>query len=90
MKIELKKFGTILTSRPEGREAYLAARAYLLPKNKNEIVEIDFSGVDVLSPSWADEFLTPIKNDFRNNLKLLPCNNSSVKASLEILNEQHK
>jgi hypothetical protein len=85
MKIELKKFGNILTSRPAGKEAYLSARAYLLPKNKNEAVEIDFSGVDVLSPSWADEFITPIKNEFGNNLILLPSQNSSVKATLEML-----
>lgn len=85
MKIELKKFGNILTSRPAGKEAYLSARAYLLPKDKNEIVEVDFSGVDVLSPSWADEFITPIKNEIGTNLVLLPSQNSSVKATLEML-----
>jgi hypothetical protein len=85
MRIELKKFGDILTSRPAGREAYLSARAYLLPKDKNEKVEVDFGGVSVLSPSWADEFLSPIKNDFGENLILLPSDNSSVKASLEML-----
>lgn len=90
MKIELKKFGTVLTSRPAGKEAYLSARAYILPKDKNEKVEIDFSGVQVLSPSWADEFLTPIKNELGENLVLLPNDNSSVKASLEILMEQYK
>ena len=64
MKIELKKFGNILTSRPAGKEAYLGARAYLLPKDKNETVEIDFSGVDVLSPSWADEFIKESRFSF--------------------------
>jgi hypothetical protein len=29
MRIELKKFGEILVSRPAGREAYLAMSAYL-------------------------------------------------------------
>ena len=90
MRIELKKFGTVLTSRPAGKEAYLSARAYLLPKDKKEKVEIDFSGVQVLSPSWADEFLTPIKNEFGDNFILLPSDNSSVKASLEILAQQHE
>lgn len=85
MKIELKKFGNILTSRPAGKEAYLSARAYLLPKDNGEKIEIDFSGVDVLSPSWADEFITPIKNEFGDNLSLLPSQNSSVKATLEML-----
>lgn len=89
MRIELKKFGEVLTSRPAGKEAYLSARAYLLPKDKTEKVAIDFSGVQVLSPSWADEFITPIKNEFGDNLTLLPSDNSSVKASLEILKIQH-
>ena len=90
MRIEIKKFGTVLSSRPAGKEAYLSARAYMLPKDKNEKVEIDFSGIQVLSPSWADEFLTPIKNEFGANFILLPSDNSSVKASLEILEQQYK
>jgi len=85
MRLELSKFGNILSSRPAGKEAYLSARAYLLPKDKNEKVEVDFTGVSVLSPSWADEFLTPIKNDFGQNLILLPSDNSSVKMTLEML-----
>jgi exopolyphosphatase/pppGpp-phosphohydrolase len=31
MRIVVKKFGEILNSRPEGREAYLVARAYMRP-----------------------------------------------------------
>ena len=67
MRIELKKFGEILISRPAGREAYLAMSAYLtkgLPEN--EIIEIDFSGVKGLTPSWADEIITKIARDFKN------------------------
>ncbi|MFC1521547.1 STAS-like domain-containing protein [Elusimicrobiota bacterium] len=90
MRIKLKRFGVVLTSRSAGKEAYLSARAYILPKDKNEKVEIDFSGVKVLSPSWADEFLTPIRNEFKTKLVLLPYRNSSIKATLEILKEQHK
>lgn len=85
MRIELKKFGTILTSRPAGKEAYLAAKAYSLPKDENEIIEIDFSGVDVLTPSWADEFITPIVEQFHEKVHLLPSDNASVKAALEII-----
>lgn len=87
MRLELSKFGNVLTSRPAGKEAYLSARAYLLPKNPNEKIEIDFTGVEVLSPSWADEFITPIKKEFGANLILLPSQNSSVKATLEMLKD---
>lgn len=86
MKIELKKFGTVLTSRPAGKEAYLVARAYSVPKEGQEKIEIDFSGVEVLTPSWADEFITPLFADFPGRIVLLPSNNASVKATLEIIN----
>lgn len=90
MRIELKKFGNNLNSRPAGKEAYLSARAYLIPKDKTEKVEIDFSGVEVLTPSWADEFLTPLKEDLGANLILLPSDNITVKSTLEFLQESQK
>ena len=85
MIIELKKFGTTLTSRDDGREALAA----FLPSLKNlpadELVEIDFDGVNTLSPSWADEFLSGLKKLFWGRLKLRPSHNPSVKATLELL-----
>ncbi|MDP2709462.1 MAG: STAS-like domain-containing protein [bacterium] len=87
MRIELKKFGEILVSRPAGREAYLAMSAYLtkgLPEN--EIIEIDFSGVKVLTPSWADEIITKIAKDFKN-IRLVNTANPTVKATLKTLTE---
>lgn len=87
MRIELKKFGEILVSRPAGREAYLAMQAYILKGlDKNELIEIDFSGVKVLAPSWADEVITKILENFQN-VKLLNTKNSSVQATLKILME---
>ncbi|MEK7643785.1 MAG: DUF4325 domain-containing protein [Patescibacteria group bacterium] len=85
MRLELKKFGTVLTSRPSGKEAYLAAKAYTLPKDVAEKIEVDFAGVEVLAPSWADEFITPLLADFFGNVTLLPSANASVKATLEII-----
>lgn len=85
MLIELKKFGEVLTSRPAGREAYLAMQAYTIKGlNKDELIEIDFSGVKVLAPSWADEVITKIVENFKN-VKLLNTENSSVQATLETL-----
>ncbi len=85
MLIELKKFGEVLTSRPSGREAYLAMQAYTLKGlSKDEPIEIDFSGVKVLAPSWADEVITKIAEKFKN-VKLLNTENSSVAATLETL-----
>lgn len=85
MRIELKKFGDKLISRPAGREAYLVAKAYILRDiPENELIEIDFAEIKVLGPSWADEFITPLMKDF-SNVKLLNTANPTVKASLEVL-----
>lgn len=86
MKIELKKFGRLLISRPAGKEAFAAANAYIFTEREENEIEIDFAGVDVLSPSWADEFITGLKNRYRNaTITYLNTNNQSVKATLAIL-----
>lgn len=87
MKINLVKFGTMLISRPSGREAYLAAKAYLL-QDQPKTIEVDFDGVKVLTPSWIDEFFTELKKDYPNSkINFLKSNNPSVSASLKILSK---
>jgi len=74
-----------LISRPAGREAYLAMQAYILKDiDKDALIEIDFSSVKVLAPSWADEVITSILASYKN-VKLLNTENSSVQATLKIL-----
>lgn len=87
MKIDLKKFGNILTSRQMGKEAYLAFKPNLQDVTKNEQIEIDFSGVDVFSPSWGDEFLSPLVSELGERIILSNTNNPSVKATLELLTD---
>lgn len=84
MRIELKKFGTTLTSRPAGKEAYSAFLPTLNEVKENEKIEIDFEGVIVLGPSWADEFITPVMERYKE-VRLLNTENASVKATLELL-----
>jgi hypothetical protein len=65
IRIEVKKLGTVLSSRPAGREALLAIKSSILrDAKKTETVELDFAGVDALAPSWADEFVTPLTAEF--------------------------
>ena len=68
MKIELKKFGTILVSRQTGREALAAFRPTLREVHDKENIEIDFDGVSTFSPSWGDEFLRPLYREYKNRL----------------------
>ena len=85
MIIQLKKFGITLVSRPSGKEAWLAFQPVLNQVSPNEEVVVDFDGVVVLTPSWADEFLTPLREKFKKRVKLHNIDNPSVKASLAIL-----
>lgn len=85
MIIQLNKFGTTLTSRQDGKEAYNAYRSTLESVLENEKIEIDFDGVVTFTPSWADEFITPILNTYGNRVKLLHTENPSVEATLRLL-----
>jgi len=85
MIIELNKFGTLLLSRPAGKEALGTLESTLRDIGPNENVEIDFNGVLTFSPSWGDEFLTPLVDRFGDRLVLMPSDNPSVKATLEII-----
>ncbi|PIY80382.1 MAG: DUF4325 domain-containing protein [Candidatus Pacebacteria bacterium CG_4_10_14_0_8_um_filter_42_14] len=87
MIIQLDKFGTTLVSRPSGKEAFLAFSPTLNQISTEEEVIVDFKGVIVLTPSWADEFLTPLKKRFGARVQLLSTENPSVQATLSILNQ---
>ena len=87
MKIDLSKFGTTLVSRPSGKEAFLALKSFLTNLKTNEKIEIDFSKVIVFTPSWADEFITPLIKTYGEKVVLLNTENLSVQATLKILKE---
>ena len=83
--IHLRKFGEMLIGHPAGREAWLAAQAYSLPEG-TESVTVDFEGVAVLSPAWADEFLTPLYERYGEaKVELRNTENPSVRATFQTL-----
>ncbi len=90
MIIDIKKFGAILTSRQLGREALAAFLPNFNNISEEEKIYVDFNGIDVLSPSWGDEFLTALYKKFGDRLILKKSSNSSVKASVEMLEEANK
>ncbi|MEK7187370.1 MAG: DUF4325 domain-containing protein [Patescibacteria group bacterium] len=90
MKLQLEKFGTTLISRELGSEAFKAFQPTLREFSKDEELEIDFSGVLTFSPSWADEFLSPLLDQLGDRLVLLSSDNLSVHATLRILQEANK
>lgn len=88
MKIEIKKFGELLTSRPAGREAFLVMRSYLKPADDREPIELDFEGVKVMTPSWLDEVLTGLRETYGDRVQCLPSQNQTVIESLKVIEEE--
>ena len=84
MKIELFKFGNILMSRPDGREAYLIIKSSFLSKVNSENIILDFTNVDVVAPSWLDEVLTPIKETYgKERIEILNGKCSTLQLALD-------
>ncbi len=88
MKVKVRKFGEILTSRPAGRDASLTIKACFKPE-LSERIELDFNGVLAVSPGWLDEVLNLLRNEYGTERVIcLPSKNASVKESLKIIEEQ--
>lgn len=85
MLIELKKFGTTLVSRQAGKEAFSAFQSVLNTVSSDEEVVVDFDGVITFSPSWGDEFLTPLATRYKGRIFFKNTRNSSVSATLKLL-----
>ncbi|MBU1922615.1 STAS-like domain-containing protein [Patescibacteria group bacterium] len=85
MLISVHKFGTTLISRPSGKEALLAFQSTLDNLSKKEPLVIDFGEVITLTPSWADEFLSPLIKKYKNRIKLVNTTNASVTETLKTL-----
>lgn len=88
MYIKIENFGDVLVSRPAGKDAFLGAKAYIFsPLQASDPIILDFEGVKVLTPSWADEFISGIKDLYPNKLEFINTENPSVKASLKTVLE---
>lgn len=88
MILNVSKFGEVLMSRPAGKDAFLIAKAYILTSlTESDDIVLDFNNVKVLTPSWADEFITGIKQNYSNKLIFINTTNEAVAASLKTINK---
>lgn len=87
MLLEMKKFGNILNSRPTGMEAVLRAKQIINGSDVSEPIILDFVGVEVLTPSFADEFVSGIKKNYQNRKIIIQgyANNLVLKETLSAL-----
>lgn len=79
------RFGPILTSRPEGREAALLLLSNEL-RNFSGKIEVEFTGVSVLTPSWLGEFVETLKAK-HPQIEFMPSKNKSVQETVSFLQE---
>lgn len=82
MTIQIKRFGEILTSRSEGREAGLLLLANELRISEKQI-ELDFTGVLVITPSWLGVLINTLNEVETRKFSYINLTNASVKASVE-------
>jgi hypothetical protein len=87
--VKLKKFGQILISRSDGREAFLSLKPNLKDLDIKENIIIDFEEIRVLTPGWGDEFLTPLFKKINEKLALKNSVNPTVKKTLIILEDMN-
>ena len=64
-------------------------QSYILESKKylEAAIILDFDEIKVLTPSWADEFITGIKLEFSNTLEYINTENPSVRATLKTVLE---
>jgi len=87
----MQKFGNILNSRQSGREAFLRAVQIVNGSSVFEEIILDFSGVEVLTPSFADEFLHLLKDKYQNRIiNLENTESATVKEILQSIKNESK
>jgi len=86
MTLQMIKFGVILNSRSAAREAVLRAKQILNGTVVSNDIEINFSGVRILTPSFADEFVKELRSIYPNNpVKFSGLDNNVIKDTLTSL-----
>lgn len=61
MTIQMSKFNTVLNGRPVAKEAALRIQQIVNGSAGKEDMVLDFSGVEILTPSYADELLKSLE-----------------------------
>ena len=92
MIIQMGKFGKLLNSRPTGKEVALRMFQIINGAVEDKEIVLDFSGVEILTPSFADELIHQLKERYKENkiVKIVNAKTSTVKDVLEIIKKSYK
>lgn len=86
MILDMSTYGEILLSRPAGKEALLSFLNFYDTLKPDETIVLDFSNIRVITPAWADEFITGLMNKYIN-IEYINTENPSINASLKFILE---
>ena len=53
----------------------------------DEKIQLDFSDVFAMSPSWASEFILALQKEYVGRVELLPTDNASVVMTMQFLDK---
>ncbi len=92
MTIQMLKFNTVLNGRPSAKEAASRIQQIVNGSAEREDVVLDFSGVEVLTPSYADELLRALKEKYGSDkVKTINTSNAiaeTLKAVADLVSQE--
>ena len=83
------KFGTLVKGRPTGREAALRIVQIINGSAGQEDIVLNFAGVEILTPSFADEILHTLWNKYGvERVKIENTTTSTVADSIRAIENE--
>ena len=94
MTIQMSKFNTVLNGRPSAKEAALRIQQIVNGSAERENVVLDFDGVGVLTPSYADELLRTLRGKYEvDKVEIINTSKAvdeTLKAVADLLKESRR
>ena len=83
MTVQMIKFGKLLNGRPAGKEAALRIVQIINGSAGQEDIVLDFSEVEILTPSFADEVMHALADKY--GAKRIKTENTNTPTVVEVL-----
>ncbi len=89
MTVQMIKFGKLLNGRPAGREAVLRIVQIINGSAGNDDIVLDFTNVEILTPSFADEALHVLWSKYgKERIKIENTMTSTVADSIKAVENE--
>lgn len=88
MIIQMLKFNTVLNGRPSAKEAVLRIQQIVNGSADKEDIVIDFNGVEILTPSFADELLNGLREKYGVDKIKIINTSQAVSETIRVVEKQ--